>query len=446
MAVIGFLSFGITLLLEFRRYRKVHSKMEGRGGTVEASVDVLLRNDDQDSDVRREIQRVHNSSRSESDIVRLEHLTKVYKSRKQGAQLAVDHLCIGVPNGECFGLLGVNGAGKTTTFRMLTGDLRPTRGDAFIASKSVQTDLANAQRRLGYCPQFDALFDELTAREHLTLYAKLRGVPPETVGEVVDWLLTRLDLMSYADKVSSTFSGGTKRKLSTAQALIGNPDLILLDEPTTGMDPRSRRFLWDVILGLTNAGKSIILTSHSMEECEVLCTRLAIMVNGRLRCLGSTQHLKNKYGDGYSLRLRLKADATNATKDAVCEYIQKHFCDATLKELHYGYMHYEVTSSVPLSRIFAAAERCMRDDLPIESYSISQNTLDNVFVGFVKFQGELAAADELERKAVSASQNRPFLHDDSVELTRLRRPGSESDIAAVYEGPRFDFNEDDDDN
>ena len=149
------------------------------------------------------------------------------------------------------------------------------------------------------------------------MFARLRGIPERQIKEVVEIEITRLDLKKHADKKCGTYryvlitsflslslslmplllaycSGGNKRKLSTAIALVGNPPIVLLDEPTTGMDPTTRRYLWDVLTGIVQEGRSIVLTSHSMEECEALCTRLAIMVNGSFKCLGSIQHLKNK--------------------------------------------------------------------------------------------------------------------------------------------------------
>ncbi|XP_032129352.1 retinal-specific phospholipid-transporting ATPase ABCA4-like [Sapajus apella] len=147
---------------------------------------------------------------------------------------------------------------------------------------------------MGYCPQFDAIDELLTGREHLYFYARLRGVPAEEIEKVADWSIKSLGLTVYADCLAGTYSGGNKRKLSTAIALIGCPPLVLLDEPTTGMDPQARRMLWNVIVSIIREGRAVVLTSHSMEECEALCTRLAIMVKGAFRCMGTIQHLKSK--------------------------------------------------------------------------------------------------------------------------------------------------------
>jgi len=203
---------------------------------------------------------------------------------------------------------------------------------------------------------------------------------------VVDWALQKLDLMQYADKPAGTYSGGNKRKLSTAIALIGGPPVIYLDEPTTGMDPYSRRFLWNLIISLVKEGRSIVLTSHSMEECEALSTRLAIMVNGRFRCLGSIQHLKNRFGEGYSILVRTKDHQV----DSVLRFFRRTFSDAVLKERHHNILQYELKSTtISLSYVFSKMEAAI-EELPIEDYSVSQNTLDNVFINFVKQQSDMS--------------------------------------------------------
>uniref|UniRef100_A0A803T1K2 ATP-binding cassette sub-family A member 2 n=1 Tax=Anolis carolinensis TaxID=28377 RepID=A0A803T1K2_ANOCA len=327
-----------------------------------------------DVDVAKERHRVLRGD-ADNDMLKIENLTKVYKSRRTGRILAVDRLCVGVRPGECFGLLGVNGAGKTTTFKMLTGDESTTGGEAFVNGHSILRDLLQVQQSLGYCPQFDALFEELTAREHLELYTRLRGVPWKDQERVVKWALEKLELSKYADKPASTYSGGNKRKLSTAIALIGYPAFIFLDEPTTGMDPKARRFLWNLILDIIKTGRSVVLTSHSMEECEALCTRLAIMVNGRLKCLGSIQHLKNRFGDGYMITVRTKSSLN--VKEVV-RFFNRNFPEAVLKERHHTKVQYQLKSEqISLAQVFSKMEQVV-DVLGIEDYSVSQTTLDNV--------------------------------------------------------------------
>ncbi|XP_033642721.1 ATP-binding cassette sub-family A member 2-like isoform X2 [Asterias rubens] len=415
MATEGILAFLFTLLCEYRFFIKPRRKKSSK----------KLSNDEteEDKDVLDEKERVL-SGQARNDVLCIKNLSKMYKTKRFGSHLAVDKLCLGVPQGECFGLLGVNGAGKTTTFKMLTGDVSISEGDAFLRSHSVYKDMLKVQRLIGYCPQFDALFDELTAREHLRLYARLKGIQARQQKQVVDWAIQRVALTQYANKPAGTYSGGNKRKLSTAIALLGHPPVIYMDEPTTGMDPHSRRFLWDLIHSIVREGRSVILTSHSMEECEVLCTRLAIMVNGELRCLGSAQHLRNKFGDGYSITIRVKGHKPDLRH--VINFIGRMFPHAVLKEEHHSILQYEIPlENVSLPELFSKLQDA-QDMLQIEDFSISQTTLDNVFVNFAKQQLEkqdVIDSNKLRRrrkqrqmKKMNKTEMEPLLLDDEFLL------------------------------
>uniref|UniRef100_A0A4X2LSZ3 P-type phospholipid transporter n=1 Tax=Vombatus ursinus TaxID=29139 RepID=A0A4X2LSZ3_VOMUR len=328
----------------------------------------------EDDDVAEERQRIL-SGGNKTDILRLHELTKIYSGNTSPA---VDRLCVGVRPGECFGLLGVNGAGKTTTFKMLTGDITVTSGDATVAGKSILTQISEVHQNMGYCPQFDAIDDLLTGREHLHLYARLRGVPTDDIKRVANWCIQSLGLSSYADHVVGSYSGGNKRKLSTAIALIGCPPLVLLDEPTTGMDPQSRRLLWNTIVSIIREGRAVVLTSHSMEECEALCTRLAIMVKGTFKCLGTIQHLKYKFGDGYIVTMKIKPPKVGLLPDLnpAEQFLQANFPDSVQRERHYNMLQYRI-SSPSLARIFQLLIS-NKDSLHIEEYSVTQTTLDQV--------------------------------------------------------------------
>ncbi|KAM9324762.1 retinal-specific phospholipid-transporting ATPase ABCA4 [Gastrophryne carolinensis] len=338
----------------------------------------------EDEDVAQERLRVLKGG-GKNDILRLRELTKVYSGKHTPA---VDRLCVGVRPGECFGLLGVNGAGKTTTFKMLTGDINVTSGDATVAGYSILKEITDVHQNMGYCPQFDAIDELLTGREHLQLYGRLRGVPEEEVDTVADWGIEKLGLKKYADQPAGTYSGGNKRKLSTAIALIGCPPVVLLDEPTTGMDPQSRRFLWNSIVSIIKEGRAVVLTSHSMEECEALCTRLAIMVKGNFKCLGTIQHLKYKFGDGYIVTLKVKSQKPGVAPDPgpAEKFIQANFPGSLQREKHYNMLQYQISSS-SLARVFQLLIS-NKDSLNIEEYSVSQTTLDQVFVNFAKQQTE----------------------------------------------------------
>ncbi|OQR83117.1 ATP-binding Cassette (ABC) Superfamily [Achlya hypogyna] len=255
-----------------------------------------------DHDVDAETQRV-SAGAAVSDAVVLDSLRKVYRDGNVG--LAA--LSVGLARGECFGFLGTNGAGKSTTMKVLTSELVASAGSAALLGHDIQRELCAVRQLIGYCPQFDALFDLLTVREHLELFAALKSVPEEHGAAVVTAMVARLGLGPFEATRAAALSGGTKRKLSVAIALLGEPPVLLLDEPTTGMDPVSRRFLWDVIADVSTRTKAstVFLTTHSMEECEALSTRVGIMVAGRLRCLGSIQHLKSRFGNGLLLHIKL---------------------------------------------------------------------------------------------------------------------------------------------
>ncbi|CAJ0940457.1 unnamed protein product [Ranitomeya imitator] len=413
MTIEGFVGFFITIMCQYNFFRKPQ-RLPISNKPIE----------DDDVDVANERQRVLRGG-ADYDMLKIENLTKVYKSRKMGRILAVDRLCVGVQPGECFGLLGVNGAGKTTTFKMLTGDESTTGGEAFINGHSILKELLQVQQSIGYCPQFDALFDELTAQEHLELYTRLRGIPWKDEERVVKWALEKLELTPYADKPAGTYSGGNKRKLSTAIALIGYPSFIFLDEPTTGMDPKARRFLWNLILDIIKTGRSLVLTSHSMEECEALCTRLAIMVNGRLKCLGSIQHLKNRFGDGYMITVRMKSSVN--VKEVV-RFFNRNFPEAILKERHHTKVQYQLKSEqVSLAQVFSKMEQVV-DVLGIEDYSVSQTTLDNVFVNFAKKQ-----SDNLEQQEANHSNAVPSPMERVLSLLRARSTPTELRALVVEE-------------
>uniref|UniRef100_A0A672UE88 ATP-binding cassette sub-family A member 2 n=1 Tax=Strigops habroptila TaxID=2489341 RepID=A0A672UE88_STRHB len=412
MTIEGFVGFFITIMCQYNFFRKPQR------------LPVSTKPIEDDIDVANERHRVLRGD-ADNDMLKIENLTKVYKSRKIGRILAVDRLCVGVRPGECFGLLGVNGAGKTTTFKMLTGDESTTGGEAFINGHSILKELLQVQQSLGYCPQFDALFDELTAQEHLELYTRLRGIPWKDEERVVKWALKKLELTKYADKPASTYSGGNKRKLSTAIALIGYPAFIFLDEPTTGMDPKARRFLWNLILDVIKTGRSVVLTSHSMEECEALCTRLAIMVNGRLKCLGSIQHLKNRFGDGYMITVRTKSSLN--VKEVV-RFFNRNFPEAVLKERHHTKAQYQLKSDqISLAQVFSKMEQVV-DVLGIEDYSVSQTTLDNVFVNFAKKQ-----SDNLEQQETSPSCTLQSPLERVLSLLRPRAAPTELRALVVEE-------------
>ncbi|CAK8673428.1 unnamed protein product [Clavelina lepadiformis] len=384
LAVQGLAFFTLLLLIEFRIPQKICKVIPQV--KKKHAVDQEVSYDD--DDVANEHDRINLSELPHlvsSDRLIFKNLRKVYGSG-HNALVAVNNLCLGVPEGECFGLLGINGAGKTTTFKMLTGDFRPTSGTAYLDGYDVTNHLRKVQQRMGYCPQFDALIEQMTGTETLRMFARLRGVPESDIPACIKNLSEILHFGEHLDKNCGTYSGGNKRKLSTAIALVGNPPVVLLDEPSTGMDPGARRMLWDALTSVRASGRSIIITSHSMEECEALCTRLAIMVNGTLRCIGGPQHLKTKFGQGYTMEVK-------TSNPEVKGHFKSAFPGIVLKDEHQGLLSYHIpqynqeSSELKLAEVFERMENA-RNLLKFGDYTVTQTTLEQVFLSLVKWQRE----------------------------------------------------------
>jgi len=279
--------------------------------------------------------------------------------------------------------------------RMITGDIEVGGGDVLLSGWSVRSHRDQARRHLGYCPQFDALTDKLTTREALLFYARLRGVSPDKTQGVVEAMIKRMCLEAHQHRLCQHLSGGNKRKLSTALALIGEPEVVLLDEPSTGVDVGARRFLWDVLGDVRRHGHALVLTSHSMDECEVLCTRLTIMVSGEMRCLGTPLQLKAKYGGGYTLAVKAQQAGKDDPPSSIREFMKLKLPAAQLAEENVGLFRYRLGGSsdaaeerdeVPLAEVFGVLEGAMRPggtlDGCILDYTISQTSLEEVFLHF----------------------------------------------------------------
>uniref|UniRef100_A0A4X2L2C1 ATP binding cassette subfamily A member 13 n=1 Tax=Vombatus ursinus TaxID=29139 RepID=A0A4X2L2C1_VOMUR len=335
-------------------------------------------NPSEDVDVKEEQMRVW-AGRTNNDILVLHNLRKSYQGFGKRTT-AVNDISLGIPRGECFGLLGVNGAGKSTTFKMLTGDITPSSGYAAIRNprgdEMVLSSSGAAGILIGYCPQKDALDEFLTGWEHLHYYCSLRGVPKQDIHRVAGELVNRLHLEAHIKKPVNTYSGGTKRKLSTALALVGKPEILLLDEPSSGMDAGSKRYLWKTLMKEVQEGCAAVLTSHSMEECEALCTRLAIMVDGSFKCLGSPQHIKNRFGDGYAVKVWLSQETSQ--HNAISHCLKLHFPGIQFKGQHLNLLEYHVPQRWGcLADLFKVLEN-NKTLLNIKHYSINQTTLEQV--------------------------------------------------------------------
>ncbi len=233
---------------------------------------------------------------SDDIIIRIEHLTKVFRVRIPVT--AVDDVSFDVKRGEIFGLLGPNGAGKSTLIRILTTLMHPTSGTAFVDRYEVTKDEEKVRSIIGVCPQNSTLDLELTAYDNLDFYGRLQGLDEKTLDSRIRTLLDMADLSGRADAKVDTFSGGMRRKLEIVRAFIHHPLILFLDEPTIGLDPESRREVWNQISMLNTENTTIILTTHYMDEAEKLCNRIAFMDGGRLISLDTPENLKHAIPGG----------------------------------------------------------------------------------------------------------------------------------------------------
>ncbi|XP_050245854.1 ABC transporter A family member 1 isoform X2 [Quercus robur] len=340
--------------------------------------------------------------------IQIRNLHKVYATKK-GNCCAVNSLQLTLYENQILALLGHNGAGKSTTISMLVGLLTPTSGDAMVFGKNIITDMDEIRKTLGVCPQNDILFAELTVKEHLEIFAILKGVNEEFLERVV---MDMIDEVGLADKTNTTvkaLSGGMKRKLSLGIALIGDSKVIILDEPTSGMDPYSMRLTWQLIKKLKK-GRIILLTTHSMDEADELGDRIAIMANGSLRCCGSSLFLKHQYGVGYTLTLVKSAPTASVASDIVYRHIPSATCVSEVgTEISFKL---PMASSSSFESMFREIESCMRrsvcnsetirsedkDHFGIESYGISVTTLEEVFL-------RVAGCDYIEAECIEHKED-----------------------------------------
>ncbi len=243
--------------------------------------------------------------------IEVEALVKVYP----GGTRAVDGIDFGVERGRFVGFLGPNGAGKTTTIRILTTLLRPTSGRALVLGLDAVAQAGEVRRRIGFAMQTVALESLATGRENLELVGRLHRVPGPELRHRVDELLELMGLTAVAGKLAGTYSGGMRRRLDLATALVHRPDVLFLDEPTEGLDPQSRAALWEELLRINRAGTTMLLTTHYMEEADRLCQEVAIIDQGRIVVSGEPAQLKREIGSD-TVTLRLTGDPGDGLLEA----------------------------------------------------------------------------------------------------------------------------------
>ena len=317
-------------------YTLLHIYIESQVYSFKKSTDYKLENDINDSEVIKEINKVNNIeiiSSSENDLIKIDgrttiddtkdlkeelyavkvkNLRKIYTngccSKQESDIIAIKNLNFAIMPGECFGLLGLNGAGKTTTFKCITQELSQDNGKIYVNNTDISGHFNELNELFGYCPQFDAIFELLSVYENLEFYASIKGIKKSSIQSLVNAMIKEMALDEFTNKIAGRLSGGNKRKLAVAISMLCNPPIILLDEPSTGMDPEARRFMWSVIHKMSTKGRksSVIMTTHSMDEAETLCKRMGIMVNGEFVCMGKANQIKDKYGYGYEADVRIK--------------------------------------------------------------------------------------------------------------------------------------------
>ena len=282
---------------------------------------------------------------------------------------AVDHLSLTVRPGEIFGLLGPNGSGKTTTINMISGLTVPTSGDVRVLGYDVRHQARQVRQILGSVPQETALYEELSAWANLDFHADLFGVPSGEKPERITRMLQLAQLLDRKDSRVSTFSGGMKRRLALARALLHDPQLVYLDEPTLGVDVQARRVIWDYVLLLRDQGKTVLITTNYLEEAQALCERIAIVDHGKLVALDTPDHLKQAYGGSV---VEIETAGPSAAVDAIRAL-------AGVREVHQEGNHLTITTD-GVQGIVPRIINLVSQDGELRDLAVREPTLDEVFL------------------------------------------------------------------
>ena len=293
-------------------------------------------------------------------------------AKSYGAVRALDGIDLDVATGSVLGLLGPNGAGKTTIVRILTTLLRPDAGSATVLGLDVVTEAAALRARIGLAGQYAAVDESLTGLENLTMVGRLYGEPRRAAKARANELLERFDLIDVAGRVAKTYSGGLRRRLDLAAALVAKPPVLFLDEPTTGLDPRSRLALWETIDGLVADGTTVLLTTQYLDEADRLAHSIAVLDHGRLLAQGTPDELKDRLG-GERLEIQLGSQAHTATAaDALAPMSD----EPVAVEGH----TVQVIVRRRAGAIVDAVERLVAAGVDVEDISLHRPTLDDVFL------------------------------------------------------------------
>jgi ABC-2 type transport system ATP-binding protein len=315
--------------------------------------------------------------------------------KRFGETLAVDHVSFSVPPGSVLGLLGPNGAGKTTTVRMLTTMSRPTSGTARVAGHDVLTEPEAVRRNMGLTGQVATVDELLTGRENLRLIGRFAGLSDRAVRAVADSLLERFSLTDAADRVAKTYSGGMRRRLDLAVSLVATPPVLFLDEPTTGLDPRSRTELWDVLRGLVADGTTLLLTTQYLEEADQLADDIVVIDKGRVIAQGTPTQLKDQAG-----RASVVVTVTHAADLPRAEEVVRRTgaagSDGLADEdgVRVDSAARRITAKASgLRDMLAVGEAVRASGIPIDDLGLQRPSLDDVFLTLT---GHRAESDDSE--------------------------------------------------
>lgn len=335
------------------------------------------------SDVEQEISLVDSlNGQTDSYSIVCDRLRKIYPPRDGNPEkVAVKGMSVAISRGECFGMLGPNGAGKTTSINMMIGFLTPSSGTATVEGLEIGQDMDAIYSIMGVCPQHDLLWEQLTGREHLYFYGRLKNLRGAALDQAVEESLKSVNLWAggVGDKRAGKYSGGMKRRLSVAISLVGNPLVVYMDEPSTGLDPASRKSLWTAVKA-AKQDRAIILTTHSMEEAEALCDRLGIFVSGEFQCIGNPKELTSRYGGSFVFTV-----TTPPSEEKEAEKLALSLSRNAQKVYHLsGTQKFELpTDEVDVADVFTAVERA-KSHLTIQAWGISNTTLEDVFIKVAK--------------------------------------------------------------
>jgi len=293
-------------------------------------------------------------------------------TKKFGDLVAVDHVNLKVEEGELVGLLGPNGAGKTTTIRMLCCLLTPTEGTGRVDGYDVQKEAAEIRKIIGVCPQETTMYDRLTGRENVELIGKMHGMSKTELKKRSESLLEKMELLQRADEQIRNYSGGMKRRLDIIMSLVHNPKILFLDEPTLGLDPAARRVVWDFIEELKKERKTMILTTHYMDEADVLCDQVAVIDYGKIIAEDTPEQLKEKIGAGDVIEIDFTGDTTAATKS-----LEKFKFVRKVSKVQGHLVIVAEAGVTKLGEITTTLHNCGGS---VGKIAVRQNTLEDVFI------------------------------------------------------------------